>query len=183
MENFHLGEKGDFESSWNCNSRYNKTALNDLLKTLLSEYKSSITEYERIISNDGKLIGNEKILMIRVLSEMIQCLVFSRDLINKNYAKNKYSNPKLSISFRNELDFVMRGSIDLIRKQKIDSFGDWQKTILKNLIIEFTEEIKKTLEDKVITEEEAIGLCKIIDNLILNFLEVYYKLSYENLLK
>ncbi len=183
MDQFNLGDKGEFESSWNCTGRYSRIALNELIKIFLGEYKSSIIEYEKIISNDGKLVGNEKIAMIRLLSEMIYSLVFSRNLINKNYAKDKYSNSSLSISFKNETDFFIRGNLDLNRKLKINSFGDWQKIILKEMISNFTEEIKKTLEDKIITEEEANSLCKTIDSMLIQILEVFYKLSYENLLR
>lgn len=183
MDQFNVGDLGEFESSWNCTGRYPRIALNELIKTFLEEYKSSILEYERIISNDGKLVGNEKIEMIRRLTEMLFSLVYAKNLINKNYAKNKYSNSNLNISFRNEMDFIIRGKLDISRKQKLSSFGDWQKTVLKDMITKFTEEIKQTLEDKIITEEEAISLCKTIDNMLVQILEVFYKLSYENLLR
>jgi hypothetical protein len=40
----------------------------------------------------------------------------------------------------------------------MNSVKQWYDKFLKVQIVKFTEELKQALEDKVITEEEAIGL-------------------------
>jgi hypothetical protein len=183
MEEFELNEKGDFHVNWNGSIKFSNMSLNELIVALLSEFKSNLNQYDSIMQNDGKLIGNEKIVLTRSLGDLVQLFVFSRNYIQKHFAEGKYSNPKLNISMKNDTDFTLRGNLLHSELNGLTHYGEWQKKNLTSLIQNYTDEIKKSLEDKVITVEEGNRLCATIDQGILQILIAYYKLSYQNLLR
>jgi hypothetical protein len=183
MEEFNIDEKGVFHSSWNITYKIYKLNLTELITNLLSEMKSLLTQYETVMMNDGKLIGNEKISMYRRLETILQLLVFSRIFINKNYTKSTYSEPTIKIFLKSDTDYYIQGTINFSEIAGLIHLGDWLKQLLLKMITDYTAEVKQVLEDKVITVDEGLGLCKTLDKIIIKVLIAYYKMKYENINK
>lgn len=181
MEEFSFNDNGDLYIRWNLSSSYAKLQFNELISALIHEFKHTGGVYDAFVQNDGKLVGNEKIVIIRNTRDIIQISVTLRNFLLNKYIKKAIPNEKLNIKFLDEYSFQLVHSYSKEEIQKINSVRSWYENYFKNEIFKFTEDLKKALEDKVITEEEATGLVLILDEIILGCVILYEKLSHENL--
>ena len=89
MEEFSLNDNGDLYIRWNVNSSYTKLQFNELVSALIHEFKHTGGVYEAFVQNDGKLIGNEKVVIIRNMRDIIQvCVTLRNFLLNKYIKRN-----------------------------------------------------------------------------------------------
>lgn len=182
MEEFSLNDNGDLYIRWNVNSSYTKLQFNELVSALIHEFKHTGGVYEAFVQNDGKLIGNEKVVIIRNMRDIIQVCVTLRNFLLNKYIKKEIPKEKLDIKFLDEYSFQLTYTYRTEEIQKGNSVKSWYDNYFKKEILKFTDDFKKALEDKVITEEEATGLILILDEIILGCAILYEKLSHENLI-
>lgn len=183
MEDFTLSDNGDLFIRWNVNANYNKQSFHELVAGLIHEYKHTGGVYEAYVQNDGKLIGNDKIVIIRNMRDVIQYCVIIKNLLETKYVKTKQKIENLNIKFLDEYSFQLNYKYEMKEIQNIKSVKLWYDNYFKVEITSFINDLKKALEDKIITEEEALGLCKTLDTMLLGAAILYYKLSYENMLE
>ena len=167
MEDFSLNESGELFIRWNISSSYTKLQFNELISSLIHEFKHTGGMYDAFVQNDGKLIGNEKIV----------------NFLQTKYVKKQIQSEKLNLKFIDEYSFQLTHIYSAEEIQNVKSVKFWYEHYFKIEILNFTEDLKKALDDKIITEEEAIGLISTLDQMILGAAILYDKLSYENLTK
>ena len=183
MEDFSLNESGELYIRWNISSSYAKLQFNELISSLIHEFKHTGGVYDAFVQNDGKLIGNEKIVIIRNMRDIIQISVTLRNFLQTKYIKKQIPSEKLILKFIDEYSFQLTYKYSHEEIQSVKSVKFWYEHYFKIEILNFTEDLKKALDDKIITEEEAIGLISTLDQMILGAAILYDKLSYENLTK
>ena len=183
MEDFSLNESGELYIRWNISSSYAKLQFNELISSLIHEFKHTGGVYDAFVQNDGKLIGNEKIVIIRNMRDIIQISVTLRNFLQTKYVKKQIPSEKLNLKFIDEYSFQLTHIYSAEEIQNVKSVKFWYEHYFKIEILNFTEDLKKALEDKIITEEEAVGLISTLDQMILGAAILYDKLSYENLTK
>ena len=88
----------------------------------------------------------------------------------------------MEVKFLDEYSFQLIHKFKMEEIAKIKSVRYWYDNYLKLQVLQFIEDLKNALADKVITEEEAVGLANILDQMILGSAILYEKLSYENLM-
>lgn len=182
MEDFSLNEEGELFIRWNINSSYTKLSFNELITELIQEYKHTGGVYEAFVQNDGKLIGNEKIVIIRNMRDIIQIAVVLKKFLESKYIKKQNNSQLLEVKFLDEYSFQLIHKFKMEEIAKIKSVRYWYDNYLKLQVLQFIEDLKNALADKVITEEEGVGLANILDQMILGSAILYEKLSYENLM-
>ena len=101
----------------------------------------------------------------------------------EKYVKKQIQSEKLNLKFIDEYSFQLTHIYSAEEIQNVKSVKFWYEHYFKIEILNFTEDLKKALDDKIITEEEAIGLISTLDQMILGAAILYDKLSYENLTK
>lgn len=182
MEDFSLNENGELYVRWNLNTSYSKLQLNELIGALIHEFRHTGGVYDAFIQNDGKLVGNEKIVIIRNLRDVIQLSVCLKNLLATKYIKKNIPNEKLNCKFLDEYSFQLTYKYTESEIQNVDSVKVWYDNYFKKEVIKFTDDFKKALEDKIISEEEAISLSLILEQIILGAVIIYNKLTFENLI-
>lgn len=182
MEEFSLNENGELFIRWNLNTNHAKLSFNELISALILEYRHTGGVYDAFVQNDGKLIGNEKIVIIRSMRNIIQLAIILKNLLHTKYIKKADPTELLEVKFLDEYSFQLIYKFKPEDIASIKSVKYWYDNFFKIQILQFTEDLKKALEDKVITEEEAKGLSSILDQMILGASILYEKLSYENLM-
>jgi hypothetical protein len=182
MEDFSLNENGELYIKWNINSNYAKLQFNELIASLIHEFKHTGGVYDAFVQNDGKLIGNEKVVIIRNMRDIIQISVTLKNFLITKYIKNPIPNQKINFKFLDEYSFQLSYKYTKEEILNVKSVKFWYEQYFKIEVLKFTEDLKKALEDKVITEEEAVGLVQILDQMILGAAILYDKLMHENLM-
>lgn len=182
MEDFSLNDAGELFIRWNVNTSYPKLSFNELISQLIQEYKHTGGAYDAFVQNDGKLIGNEKVVIIRNLRDIIQLAVVIKNLLRTKYMKKEEGSDLLEAKFLDEYSFQVIHKFNPQDIEKVKSVREWYDHYFKVQILKFTEDLKFALEDKVITSEEAIGLSKILDEMLLSAVILYDKLLHENIM-
>lgn len=181
MEDFSLNDSGELYIRWNLNTTYAKLQLNELIGALIQEYRHTGGVYDAFIENDGKLVGNEKIVIIRNLRDVIQLSVCLKNQLSTKYIKKSTQEEKIICKFIDEYSFQLTYKYTNSEIEDISSVKIWYDNYFKKEILKFTDDFKKALDDKVISEEEAIELVKILDHIILGAAILFNKLTFENL--
>ena len=112
MEDFSLNESGELFIRWNISSSYTKLQFNELISSLIHEFKHTGGMYDAFVQNDGKLIGNEKIVIIRNMRDIIQISVTLRNFLQTKYVKKQIPSEK---EFPLAADFLFRLVLFLFR--------------------------------------------------------------------
>jgi hypothetical protein len=181
MEDFSLNDNGELFIRWNINTAYTKLTLNELISLLIQEYKHTGGVYDAFVRNDGKLIGNEKVVIIRNMRDIIQLTVVIKNLLLTKYIDKKDKFTLLETKFLDEYSFQVSYKFKPEELDQVKSVRDWYDNYFKVHILSFTEDMKLALEDKIITSEEAIGLSKTLDEILLSAVVLHYKLMHENI--
>lgn len=181
MEDFILNDSDELFIRWNVNTNFRKLAMNELVSLLLQEFKHTGDAYETYIQKDGKLIGGEKVAIIRNLREIIQISIEIKNILFVKYIKTQNNSDKLQFKFIDDYSFQISYKYSEQEIKSIKSVHEWYDNYFKAEIFAFINDLKKALEDKVITESEARGLSEILNQIIAGAAILYNKLSYENI--
>lgn len=182
MEEFILNETGELYIRWNINTGYRKLEFNELIASLIQQYKHLGGTYDAFTQTDGKLVGNEKIVIIRNLQEIIQiAIILKHTIYSKFIPEDKRPEDKLKFKFVDEYSFQITHQYAQTEIEQVKSVKDWYNNFFKLDVLKFMENLKAALEDKVVTVEEATGLSDILNQIVLGSAILYDKLMHENL--
>ncbi len=182
MEEFILNDSGELFIRWNVNTNFRKLAMNELVSMLLQEFRQTGEAYQTFTEIDGKLIGGEKVAIIRNLREIIQISIEIKNILFTKYIKTQNPSDKLKFKFIDEYSFQITYHYTEKEINSIKSVKEWYDNYFKVEVLNFINDLKRALDDKIITEEEALGLSEILNQMIIGAAILYNKLSYENII-
>lgn len=162
-------------------SKFTKLKIFELISSLSESLKNIENLYDGFMSNDGKLVGQEKIVLVRNINELIEILILMSQLIKKEYIQVENKDYKVDIRLDSDNMFFLTFPLLIKDMDKYSTFKSWiDNTFLKNFQL-FISKFKLALNDKVITHEEGVDLLKVIETILIDSLIIMHKLEHENI--
>ncbi len=142
------------------------------LKDLVYSMRTIQQHYHRLISNDGQLIGQEKIELVRLMEESIQYIIIIRHVLA---GIPEFSIPipktKYSIAFH-YADDAIKGSGRIGPNVRINDgkFSLWLKNMLDKKAKKLIHHVGDAMADGELSDEERNVLIDDFNSLFIGFL-------------
>ncbi len=147
----------------------------------LVEETSQIREtYGKAMSDDGRLVGDERFRLIEELDDVMDHLIIIRSLIAE---KTSFTITDSTINYHHQLniriqkkDWEADGTVGYFRKINFKKFGEWLKNLIEKLQV-LIRSLAQAASDGVIDEVERNSLNKILDRMIFSVLIVRHQIE------
>lgn len=139
-------------------------------KTFIFRLNQMRQVYAKALADDGKMIGEERYLLLEVIDHAMEYLILIRSIAEGNSFFTCF-DPKYNHRIRVDIDknkWTVNGSLGQFRKVKVENFSAWIEGIEEKLR-KTLEYIAKTGKDGHFDETEKSLLLQSIDRMILSF--------------
>ncbi len=153
-------ENGDDAAAW--------------LKLCILSLNGLQATYDRLLSDDGFLVGQERFELTSAIDETLNHFVKLRALLSR---KQRYTAVNLRYDYRMLVTFEQnrwrgQGRLGRYRNIKISEFQLWLARTRKQRLPQLIQFLGKALADGKIDEREQIILDRAIDRLLFSFILV-----------
>ena len=157
------------------------TDLYKWIKNFLDIFVDIRKKYDKYITNDGILVGQEKANLIFALEEIIGGLLLFRQYID-NGKKTEISSHRNSLPFAFLLKITLpnwQGSGKLPHQQNytLDSFADWHNDVLLNNVKTMFTKYTQAMSDGILDDREREDLIDFVENFLSNLLQAERKID------
>jgi len=155
-------------------------------RVFFKEFNEVGKKYSNFISNDGRLVGQEKISLIKELDDVISGLILFRAYITNEKKgtilslKNKF-NFVFTFNF-DEFGWNASGKVDHKYGFNIKNFMVWYNGMMGKLKEVFTS-YSDFMSDDILDQTETEKLCRLLDFIIFEIIVIEKKLITSDLIR
>jgi hypothetical protein len=175
-EDFYLKAKGRFGRGF----KHTKGKdMHSILVSLVHLTNSIKKEYGKCVSNDGRIVGTERSVLLKKTDSLIQMIILCiRDFLldeTINIASDSGNSMQLTISFEQDA-WSLTGMMPYNFLEYEGTLARYyQEVLLKNLTCFFLE-LKKASVDRVIASKEREIIISMLRDVLIGALKMYYLL-------
>jgi len=156
-------------------------SLAELIQKAVHWHNQLASGYDKALLNDNKVVGQEKIFILKSLISLNQVLVSTRLYLHlKNHPKDVASGYSLDYDYHFKIyqegyKYTVSGKLSEIRLAQFSEFKAWKKEYDK-LFKTLLAEIRSALNDNELSYEEIESFNGLLDRLIIMVIMIHWKL-------
>ncbi len=188
MNNIEIEEDGNLRVTGKLKIKQLQTELfSEIVEEALGHFGIIGAAYNRYISDDGKLVGQEKANLVQGIENMTNTLISLRFFLEKNYLESNVIQAYDTEEGFNytmhmdDYDFFLRGQISIHHYNEIKTFDEWYKKLFADKLNTFLKDLQVALKDKRLVKDEVIWLNKRLDTMIHSQIVMCYKLNHSRI--
>jgi hypothetical protein len=157
-----------------------KYKLKSLFEIIVKKAGDIKEVYTKTISNDGKIVGNERSMIISEIDTFFKLLMMFRVYLNssvEDYEALYEINNKVEIEFFASR-FKCSGFIKSEESEVSRTFGSWYDKIMIEQLKMLVHSYKTACEDGIITVDELKSLNILLDEILYQLVVIRYQVEY-----
>lgn len=171
-----MGQQGDLTATGRFTLQQEEMYRNQDLRSLLKELVKSVGalkgHYHKVMQNDGKMLGPERLDMADLMDLVLNDTIIVRALFEGDRAFNaiflRY-NHRLQIEMKFDR-WDANGNLGPNRKINTTKFTHWISESFEQRVVSFIQTYSKASEDGHIDEAETATLKRLLDQILFGLL-------------